>query len=234
VSASDLRGYALLLDYLVAAKRFDDVFAALVDVAGDDEEARRMLPDLGVVVKPHFDDLGAGAVAALADERARVEAAGVWVGDACAQRLISRPERHLIKGDPFLSAAGFHGWSFSVIPVALTSRLRDTRCVPYAVRAAKNESIYREVNERIRELQERFENPEHVQFVCECSRLGCTQAVRATLEEYSSLVRTSPRRFLVACGHVDPEIERVIAETDNYAVVEKIGLAGDTAEETAA
>ena len=34
-------------------------------------------------------------------------------------------------------------------------------------------------------------------------------------------VRTDPRRFAVARGHVMADVERVVAETDRYAVVAK-------------
>jgi hypothetical protein len=105
--------------------------------------------------------------------------------------------------------------------------------VPQAVRAAKNESVFRDVNERIRELQESFGHPGVVQFVCECSRLGCIEPVEAPLEVYGAVVRASPRRFLVAPGHSDPEVERIVLETDEYEIVEKLGLAGVVAEEIA-
>lgn len=105
--------------------------------------------------------------------------------------------------------------------------------MPQASRSAKNEYVFREVNERIRELQEQFGHPGVVEFVCECSRLGCTAAVRATVQEYASVVRAHPRRFLVARGHVDPEFERIVAQTADHAVVEKLGPAGEIAEDPA-
>jgi hypothetical protein len=103
--------------------------------------------------------------------------------------------------------------------------------MPQASRAAKNERIYREVNERIREIQESFGgDPGVVAFVCECSRLGCTEMVRATLAEYGAVVRTTPRRFLVIRDHVDPDLETIVAQTDDYAVVEKFAQADSAAE----
>jgi hypothetical protein len=97
--------------------------------------------------------------------------------------------------------------------------------VPRAVRAAKNESLFREVNERIRELQEAFGPADEIGFVCECSRQGCTTMVRATPDEYQQ-VREKPTHFLIAHGHIDPDVERIVAQTDRFTVVEKIGLAG--------
>jgi hypothetical protein len=101
--------------------------------------------------------------------------------------------------------------------------------MPSAARAAKNESVFREVNERIRELGEVFGVEERASFVCECSSPGCIAAVQATLDEYQT-VRAKPRRFLVARGHVNPDLERIVTQTDRYTVVEKIGLAGEIAE----
>jgi hypothetical protein len=103
-----------------------------------------------------------------------------------------------------------------------------------AERIAKNESLFREVNERIRELAERFETPAggFIHFVCECSRLSCSDAVPLTGEEYAS-VRATRSRFIVRPGHVDDQYERVVLETERYAVVEKIGRARTVAEDAA-
>jgi hypothetical protein len=101
--------------------------------------------------------------------------------------------------------------------------------VPSATRVAKNESLFREVNERIREISgELFSPDDRVGFVCECSRLECTAVVDVTVGEYL-LAREAPVRFLVLPGHVDPEHERVVKQTARYAIVEKVGAAGDVA-----
>lgn len=104
--------------------------------------------------------------------------------------------------------------------------------MPNAARAAKNESVFREVNERIRELEEGFGVEEKASFVCECSHPGCTAAVSATLDEYRA-VRARPRRFIVARGHVNPDLERIVTQTDRFTVIEKIGPAGEIAEQEA-
>src|ERR671928_229293 len=57
-------------------------------------------------------------------------------------------------------------------------------------RTARNESLFREVNDRIEELSENVEAqgiaPEGglIEFHCECGRDGCTERVRMTVEEY--------------------------------------------------
>ena len=109
---------------------------------------------------------------------------------------------------------------------------RDTGGVPTATRAAKNESLFRQVNERINEIQQGFESADAVGFVCECSDEQCTTQVSLNLAEYGE-VRAGPAHFLVAPGHVDLEHERVIDSNDRYAIVEKFGLAGRIAEQEA-
>lgn len=96
-------------------------------------------------------------------------------------------------------------------------------------RLARNEALYREVNERIRE-QARSQvggEPGHrYEFLCECSNIDCNLLLEFTLAEYEA-VRASPRRFVVAPGHHLPEIEHVAIRGDDYWVVEKADEAGD-------
>lgn len=99
--------------------------------------------------------------------------------------------------------------------------------MPRAVRAAKNESLFRDVNERILELEQGFGVAEQIGFVCECSRLGCTTAVQATVDEYRR-AHDEPTHFLIAHGHIDPDYERIVLQTERFTVVEKLGLAGLT------
>ena len=106
--------------------------------------------------------------------------------------------------------------------------------MPSATRVAKNESLFREVNERIKGLADTFlvGRDDRQRFVCECSRNGCSESVELTLEEYAD-VRASDVRFAVVRGHVSPEYERVVLRTDRYWVVEKDGLAGRVAADEA-
>jgi hypothetical protein len=97
-------------------------------------------------------------------------------------------------------------------------------------RVAKNESLFREANERIKEISDTFVDldPTPVQFVCECGRVGCTDPIMLHLREYEH-VRADPTRFAVAPGHEDRERERVTEKHEGYVVVEKIGEAADAA-----
>jgi hypothetical protein len=104
--------------------------------------------------------------------------------------------------------------------------------VPTSERVGKNEALFREVNERIKEVSGRvvaFDGEATLEFVCECSEEGCSEPVELTLAEYES-IRSEPTHFLVVPGHVwQPETERAVRENDTYAVVEKSGDAGDVA-----
>lgn len=87
-------------------------------------------------------------------------------------------------------------------------------------RRALNEALFRDVNERIAESAERFD-ADKIEFVCECADPTCTERVPATLAEYES-VRKKPTTFLLAPGHHESDIERVIADRGRFQVVEKV------------
>jgi len=85
---------------------------------------------------------------------------------------------------------------------------------------AITESLFRDVNERIAESVQRFDGDGDAQFVCECSDSSCTEHVPAPIEHYEQ-VRADPTHFLLAPGHEDGRIERVIERRRRYEVVEK-------------
>jgi hypothetical protein len=84
---------------------------------------------------------------------------------------------------------------------------------------ARTEAAFREVNEAIAKTAERFESTE-ADFVCECADPSCAHRITADLENYED-VRADATHFLIAEGHEEPEIERVLEEHDDYAVVKK-------------
>lgn len=97
------------------------------------------------------------------------------------------------------------------------------------VRAAKNESLFRSANERLESLNESFELVlERMDFACECSDLGCTDAIPLSIKEYEA-IRAHPNRFFVARGHGVPEVERTVEEQPEYVVVEKLGAGAEVA-----
>ena len=88
-------------------------------------------------------------------------------------------------------------------------------------RVADNETLFREVNERVKEVNLEFAADQPADFLCECGRVDCTQPVALTLAEYEA-VRRDPTHFAVAPGHEFPDIERVLSQTERFAVVEKV------------
>ena len=91
-------------------------------------------------------------------------------------------------------------------------------------RIALNEALFREVNERIAELNETFAG-ETLEVLCECADRDCTAVLRMTLAEYEA-VRASPHTFAIVSGHEDEPTETVVTgevcEADGrFAVVRK-------------
>jgi len=97
-------------------------------------------------------------------------------------------------------------------------------------RVGVNESVFREVNERIEELGEEFD-ASSLEFVCECSDPACNERVSISLAAYEA-VRAHPDRFLLLPGHQQLDVERLVEEHDQYLVVEKHGQAGEIAEDS--
>jgi hypothetical protein len=91
-------------------------------------------------------------------------------------------------------------------------------------RIARNEALFREVNERIAETAERFES-DRAEFVCECADQDCTERVEATLAEYER-TRADGTHFILQPGHEDPRVERVIERRGaRLLVVAKVNAA---------
>ena len=100
-------------------------------------------------------------------------------------------------------------------------------------RLARNEVMFRAINERIRELAGRFDQSdgEELGFVCECADETCVERVHLTTEQYDD-VRAIPARFVVVPTHeATPLVERVIYRSDQFVIVRKIGIAADTVRE---
>lgn len=95
-----------------------------------------------------------------------------------------------------------------------------------------NESAFRAANERMRRsaASHRFEPDQGVPFLCECADPNCYEIVMLSLEEYAR-VRMHSSRFLLVAGHEDPESahERIVEAENGYAIVEKVGTAGEEA-----
>jgi aerobic-type carbon monoxide dehydrogenase small subunit (CoxS/CutS family) len=85
-------------------------------------------------------------------------------------------------------------------------------------RLARNETLFREVNERIEQI--RSDQEETIDFLCECGNTECKDAIVLNVAEYEH-VRAAPTTFAVAPGHSIDEIEDVISKTERFHVVQK-------------
>ena len=94
-------------------------------------------------------------------------------------------------------------------------------------RAAKNQSLFREVNERIADLSR---NASFTMFICECINESCDESVSLAVEEYERIRRDS-NSFLVLPGHEVAEVEVVVESTERFLVVAKLGHGRVVAEE---
>ena len=107
--------------------------------------------------------------------------------------------------------------------------------MPRVERKAKNQALFREVNERIAETFGALGPADGgVQaFICECSRIGCRQLAEVPVAVYSR-VREDPSHFLVLAGHEDRDREDVVEDRGDYLIVAlRASLATDIALETA-
>jgi hypothetical protein len=85
-------------------------------------------------------------------------------------------------------------------------------------RFARNEAIFREVNERVADVKDT--EARMTDFLCECGNLDCVEELSLTDAEYMK-IRSNSATFAVVPGHVLEDVETVIEETDRFQIVEK-------------
>jgi hypothetical protein len=93
-------------------------------------------------------------------------------------------------------------------------------------RAARNQALFREVNERIEELS----RPAYSRaFICECCDETCHETLSITIGEYEQM-RSDGNRFAVLPGHELLEVEEIVEANERYFIVAKLGSGGTLAE----
>ena len=100
-------------------------------------------------------------------------------------------------------------------------------------RVGKNEALFREVNERVNEINQAHElSGVLTGWMCECADETCTARLEMTPEEYKRL-RQDPTRFVVLGSeeHCVLDAERVVEWNARYWIVEKVGAAAAVAED---
>ncbi|NUT55340.1 MAG: hypothetical protein HOQ03_05075 [Thermoleophilia bacterium] len=92
--------------------------------------------------------------------------------------------------------------------------------------------MFRELNERLEQLTEPADAEELLDLVCECGDASCTARIRVARQDYED-TRSVPTHFVVAPGHVEPGIERVLQKRADYDLIEKApGIPADVAKDT--
>jgi hypothetical protein len=96
-------------------------------------------------------------------------------------------------------------------------------------RLARNEVIFRTVNEAIEQQALEFGGLDDYEFICECAASGCFDRIKLTIGEYEH-VRSEGTRFFVVPGHENIEVEMVVDTRPTFVIVEKDGSAGVVAD----
>jgi 3-oxoacyl-[acyl-carrier-protein] synthase III len=84
----------------------------------------------------------------------------------------------------------------------------------------RNQRLYREVNQHIREVTESFGTDGPAEFLCECGRDDCTATVEFTRVQYDSLLGDGGGAVLLAAEHARGlNGNRVLAENGRFVIV---------------
>lgn len=103
---------------------------------------------------------------------------------------------------------------------------RQTAPTPAEHRSARNEALWREVNNRIDEVDEPMRavsDDPLLSFHCECGRDDCSAMIEMTPVEYRE-ARQQPDTFAVWPGHEQAVIEHIVKRTDRYFIVDKLAI----------
>jgi hypothetical protein len=88
-------------------------------------------------------------------------------------------------------------------------------------RIGHNEALYRQVNERIEDINSGLaEMTGEFSIVCECGDLMCADQVPVPHAVYEQ-TRATAVRFIVKPGHVIPDVETVVEDHATFAIIEK-------------
>jgi hypothetical protein len=91
-------------------------------------------------------------------------------------------------------------------------------------RLGLNEAMFREVNERVEEVNQAFGSiTGKFDIFCECGDVTGAERLSVPMSEYER-VRREATRFLLIPGHEDPTVESVVETHEGYVIVEKEGM----------
>jgi hypothetical protein len=100
-----------------------------------------------------------------------------------------------------------------------------------AERLARNQSLFRSINERIVVLRSSTDQPRS-HFLCECASAGCVEHITITRAQYQH-VRSNPVTFAVFPNpaHVFVDVERIVDRHPGHWVVQKFAAQTEFAHE---
>ena len=94
----------------------------------------------------------------------------------------------------------------------------------FADAAARNEEVFRSINERIEEGAKQHGVQQVLPFHCECATEACLETIELAPAEYDRIA-SHRARFVVVRGHELSSVETVVESHSGYLVVEKTGEA---------
>ena len=102
-------------------------------------------------------------------------------------------------------------------------------------RNAETQNLYREVNERVAEVNSQFAgvppgmSAELIELFCECGQQEpCDERVNVSAATYER-VRADPTTFILLPGHGSTMVENVIEEGEGFLIARNFGRAAEIA-----
>lgn len=89
--------------------------------------------------------------------------------------------------------------------------------------STRSHRLYRDVNKRIREIRNSFEQGGTCEFLCECGEEECRQTLELTEAQYDGLLSAEDRVLLAIRHKGSLNGHRVLAEYDRFLVVAEAG-----------
>jgi hypothetical protein len=97
------------------------------------------------------------------------------------------------------------------------------------MRAAREQALFRKVNENIDDLVERFKVDDVAPlYVCECLNSDCHNAIPIPRDVYQQ-IRLNLNHFIVTPGHEELDVDEIVDRSHRWLVVRKRGVGANVA-----
>lgn len=90
----------------------------------------------------------------------------------------------------------------------------------------RKSSLFREVNERVRDVSAQWDSTQSVGFFCECSDTGCSELLDLTVADYEA-IRAMRDCFVVVRGHESSRDDHVVERRDSLSIVQPAATAAN-------